>query len=475
MTRTWLILLLTVFVLPIGAQQISVQDYKRHHRNWWTRIFGPHWPVDKQQATLDLATSEKGFTFKADGKTDIQAKEQDGKLTLLLPDQTQFIVIEHPDFGQKTWRVPEKKGVRKKHYYEATLQGGDPKKTYKMKWQWVVFNVSPRNAIIHVDSTIFRTRDGQVALRMDVGKHGYLVEAPFYEEQKDSFEVSDSMKVNMQIALQPAYSYLTVQTPWKRGEIYIDGQAVAMQEGTSFRLAPGDHRLSVFLGEACCYDEPFTIGRAEKKTITLAQHDFNIQPVGRPTPNPSRGEGGKNVTSFTSTPLPSGAAGVGSFPSGGAGGRSAGGMLLADNPVTLQAADDSTEIWVDCEQVGIGKWQGTLSLGFHIVATKKDGMESVPAELWVAKDTPKLIDLSVPQTSSALVNIFSNVVGADIYINNVRVGKTPYVIQGLSATRSYDICLRKDSWPEAHATVRPRGNGLTDVNIPVGETINNRK
>ena len=113
MTRIWLILLLTAFVLPIGAQQISVQDYKRHHRNWWTRIFGPHWPADKQQATLDLATSEKGFTFKADGKTDIQAQEQDGKLTLLLPDHTQFIVIEHPDFGQKTWRVPEKKGVRK--------------------------------------------------------------------------------------------------------------------------------------------------------------------------------------------------------------------------------------------------------------------------------------------------------------------------------------------------------------------------
>lgn len=452
MTRTWLILLLTAFVLPIGAQQISVQDYKRHHRNWWTRIFGPHWPVDKQQATLDLATSEKGFTFKADGKTDIQAQEQDGKLTLLLPDHTQFIVIEHPDFGQKTWRVPEKKGVRKKHYYEATLLGGDPKKTYKMKWQWVVFNVSPKTAIVHVDSTVFRTMDGQVALRIDVGKHGYWVEAPFYEEQKDSFEVSDSLKVNMQIALQPAYSYLTVQTPWKRGEIFIDGQAVAMQEGTSFRLAPGDHRLSVFLGEACCYDEPFTIGRAEKKTITLAQHDFNIQPVGKPTPE---------RPTLIPTPLPSGGAG--------------GGLVAADNPVTLKAADDSTEIWVDCEQVGIGQWQGTLSLGFHMVATKKDGMESVPAELWVSKDTPKLIDLSVPQTSSALVNIFSNVVGADIYINNVRVGKTPYVIQGLSATRSYDICLRKDRWPEAHATVRPRGNGLTDVNIPVGETIQKRQ
>lgn len=65
-------------------------------------------PVDKKLATFDLKTDEKGFTFKADGITDIKAKEGDGKLTLLTPHKTKFLVIKHPDYGQITWKVPGK-------------------------------------------------------------------------------------------------------------------------------------------------------------------------------------------------------------------------------------------------------------------------------------------------------------------------------------------------------------------------------
>ena len=43
------------------------------------------YPVDKKMATLDLKTDEKGFTFKADGKTEIAAQEGDGQITLLAP------------------------------------------------------------------------------------------------------------------------------------------------------------------------------------------------------------------------------------------------------------------------------------------------------------------------------------------------------------------------------------------------------
>ena len=74
-----------------------------------------HVVTNKQQAIIDLKTSEKGFAFLADGKMEIQADEGDGVLTLKTPDKTAFIVVKHPDYGQLTWKVPTKKGLRRKN------------------------------------------------------------------------------------------------------------------------------------------------------------------------------------------------------------------------------------------------------------------------------------------------------------------------------------------------------------------------
>lgn len=176
-------------------------------------------PVDKKQATLDLKTDEKGFTFKADGITDIKAKEGDGKLTLLTPHKTKFLVIKHPDYGQITWKVPGK-GLKKKKHYQANLLTDKPGKEYKLSKQWVVFKVEPANAILQFDSTTVLLRDGTAQFNAPVGKHGYHVEAPFHEEVSDSIELSDSAKLTVPVVLQSFYSYLTVRTPCPRQLLY---------------------------------------------------------------------------------------------------------------------------------------------------------------------------------------------------------------------------------------------------------------
>ena len=120
--------LLVCSVLPSVAQKISIEQYKRVKKDLLNQT---PLPTDKKQATLDLLTDEKGFTFKADGKVDVQAEEGDGKLTLLTPHKTKFLVIKHPDYGQVTWKVPEKKGLKKKKHYQANLLTDKPGKEYK--------------------------------------------------------------------------------------------------------------------------------------------------------------------------------------------------------------------------------------------------------------------------------------------------------------------------------------------------------
>ena len=55
--------------------------------------------------------------------------------------------------------------------------------------------------------------------------------------------------------------------------------------------------------------------------------------------------------------------------------------------------------------------------------------------------------------------------GASIYVNEVCMGVTPCVVQGLLSGHNYDILLQKDGYKEVRQTVRPRGNDIRDVFI----------
>lgn len=258
-----------------NAQQMGIEDFSRLKRPFWKRS---KVTIDKQKAIIDLYTKEKGFTFTANGKEAAEAKEGEGVITVKVPTKTHHLTIKHPQYGTLTWRVPVKYLKRKKHY-RATLIATDSTQRYKLKEQWVQFEVSPKNAILHMDTTIILLRDGQMAKSLPLGKHTYQVEAPFYEELTDSFELADTAKVMLNIALQPTYSYLTVSTQMPKADLRVDGVSINKQEGTSTRLIPGEHRLSLHYKGNCYYDEPFTIGLGEKKHIEVALKDLRLRPA----------------------------------------------------------------------------------------------------------------------------------------------------------------------------------------------------
>ena len=276
MMRRGLILLLMVTLATLAnAQQMGIEDFSRLKRPFWKRS---KVTIDKQKAIIDLYTKEKGFTFTANGKEAAEAKEGEGVITVKVPTKTHHLTIKHPQYGTLTWRVPVKYLKQKKHY-RATLIATDSTQRYKLKEQWVQFEVSPKNAILHMDTIIILLRDGQMAKSLPLGKHTYQVEAPFYEELTDSFELADTAKVMLNIALQPTYSYLTVSTQMPKADLRVDGVSINKQEGTSTRLIPGEHRLSLHYKGNCYYDEPFTIGLGEKKHIEVALKDLRLRPA----------------------------------------------------------------------------------------------------------------------------------------------------------------------------------------------------
>lgn len=436
-------LLLAILVLPCAAQKISIGQFKRVKFDFATKKF---LPVDKKMATLDLKTDDKGFTFKADGKTDIAAQEGKGKITLLAPDKTTYLLVQHPDYGQLMWKVPGKKGLRKKKHYQAIMQTDKPGKEYKLSKQWVVFQVTPENAILQVDSTVTLVRDGVAQFNLPLGKHGYHVEAPFYEDLSDSVEVVDSAKLIVPIVLQSVYSYLTVKLPVLEGRIFVDGQPIGKGEATSGRLQQGDHQVIVMQEETCYADTVINLGIGEKRILTLKAGDLKARPLMARAITP--GVLKETADSIATDSM------VANVP-----------LDSLKAQVTITAPDEETQIWLNREPLAYGKWEGKLALGFYSVSTLKEGLESKPIFFWVVDRLPKVLDMSLPKASYGVLNIHSNVVGATIILNRVEVGVTPCIVENLPATVACKIELKKAGYRDAKLTVMPVPNDMLDVEL----------
>ena len=328
------------------------------------------------------------------------------------------------------------------------MQTDKPGKEYKLSKQWVVFQVIPENAILQVDSTVALVRNGLAQFHLPLGKHGYHVEAPFYEELSDTVEVVDSAKIVVPVVLQSVYSYLTVKLPVLEGHIYVDGQPIGKGEATSGRLQPGDHQVLVTQNETCYVDTVVNLGIGEKRVLTLQASDLWVRPLmaRAVTPGILKETADSTVTDSTAmaanVPLDS---------------------LKAQ--VTITAPDEETQIWLNREPLAYGKWEGKLALGFYIVSTLKEGLESKPIFLYVDDTLPKVLDMSLPKASYGVLNIHSNVVGATIILNQVEVGITPCILENLPATVACRIVLKKEGYHDAKLTVMPVPNDMLDVEL----------
>ena len=445
------------YLFTASAQEMHIVEFKKLKK-------GPlnmnHVVTSKQQSILDLKTSEKGFSFLANGKQEIAVEEGEGILTLKTPDKTSFIVVKHADYGQLTWQVPQKKGLRRKKHYTATLRTFSPDKEYKLQEQWVIFEIQPEDAILTIDSTMMTIHGGRKQVYLPIGKHGWLAEAPFHQEEKDTVELTDEDRQIVKIALQPIYSYLSVKTALEGCNIFVDGQLIGQTRGTSGHLREGSHRLVVMKDSLCYYDADFNIGWREKKTIELMAGD--LHPIARMNHGDRLPYSGVQPDQRPVLKIQD------SIPSDSVVKAS----VTIKAPVSIKALDDFTSIWVNRELKGYGSWEGVLEAGFYLISTEKDGLESRTTSLWINDATPVKLDLLAPMDSYGMLNVQSNEIGADIYLNGKLAGTTPCVIKDLPADSNCEVRLEKPGFSTAMKTVKVVGNDLTYVKLELKKKKN---
>ena len=88
--------------------------------------------------------------------------------------------------------------------------------------QWALLRIDPPNAIVTLDSADIRmTRNGVIQAFLPLGMHKISVESPFFHPYESQIELTDSLKVQLDIRLVPAFGYASVRTILKNGLIFI--------------------------------------------------------------------------------------------------------------------------------------------------------------------------------------------------------------------------------------------------------------
>lgn len=432
------------------AQSISVGNFQHHKHYFWQ--INSQLPLDKNNASVLLKSEIKGLKFSTSKESPIEVEEDEEGFLLKVPDKTKYIIISHPEFGVYTWRVPVKH-LKKHNFYTADLYATDLTKEFKNPNQWVVFNISPENAILTIDSVINRINDGNLSLYLPVGKHSFTVESPFYESVTDSIILTDSEKIERNIFLQPLYSYLTVSTEDENVEIFVDEERRGTGNITVGRITDGHHRLSLLKNNKWINDTVIYVGKAEKKTLIFPRNvvSDNIKVLSErfeknPAPNIYR-----ELTIEKNNPekLLSELRNRGDS------------MILA--PVHLTVEDTLSRILIDREPVGYGEWSGLLSEGFHLITTEREGLESVVDYIEIKDNTPLEIKLSVPKSSVGIVNIRGNIPGIVIRMNGKVVGKTPMLLKDIIAEEPHTLYFSREGYKDRKIVVRPNRNEITDV------------
>lgn len=443
----------TVILVQLAvAQSITVDNFQHHKHYIWQINSGL--PLDKKTAVVALKTEDKTFQFKTVKGELIDAEESDTGIILKVADKTKYIVINHPDFGELVWRVPTKY-LKKHNYYTADLLSTDLTREFKNPNQWVVFKISPERAIVTMDSVMHRVANGTLSLYLPVGKHGFTIESPFYESMSDSIFLTDESKVEKDIFLEPLYSYLTVRTGDNNMDIFVDEELQGTGEVTVGRINEGPHRVSLLRNSQWVKDTIINIERAEKKTVTLDGY-YKIGSTEtiseRFEKNPSPGVYREVIT-------------VKKEPAAAL--RELKNQAAADlqAPVRFLAGDSLIRIYIDREFAGLGEWSGTLPVGFHLVTTEKEGLESIAQYVEITDDSPREINLAVPQSRVAALNIHGNVPGITVVLNERVMGATPLVLKDVTADEQQTLYFSKEGYKDKQITVRPKGNDITEVYV----------
>lgn len=383
MKKLYLTFLLLIFGLLAQAQNqnISVADFHYAEGDLTARTYGTS--VEDQNgrtcALIKVETTEKGlWTFDVGmmgvTKTEMQNAAHSAEIWVWVPFGVTWISIQH-----------DKLGKMNRYYFPCSIDEGN---TYIMKLttakinvilektidqQFLVFNVTPKDAIVTVDGEPLPVNDGRAEKRVKIGKHDYRIEAQDYHTEVGKVEVGPNNREEKTIVLKPAFGYLKIEgnsNLLSQATVYVDKANGAEALKNGMKLGSGQHTVRVIHSKYKPYERTVTISDGETSSLTV------------------------NLDANFST-------------------------------VTLRV-DDDAEIYVNGERVGERSWTGDLEAGDYLIECRKQNHRNSQLQKTITDNmSGAVVQLVPPAPINGRLVVSSVPSGAKILIDGKEMGDTP--------------------------------------------------
>ena len=302
-------------------------------------------------------------TFVYDDKTAV------GEVKIFLTEGCKTLIIMHPDYGKLNYAMPL--ALEGWKTYEMVLMADKDDaaapKTISLNSNYVIINVTPKDALINVDGKL--CTNGKVTLTVDEPHH-LEVSHRFYHTYESEIHASATEKLKYDVNLAPAHGWLKIDSKPESGAIVlIDGERKGMTPFTSDTLPSGEYEVKLMKD------------MYETGTFTVVVKDTQTQEIELP-------------------------------------------IKPTFSQVTV-TTDSESDIFIDGEKKGKGKWQGRLLEGTHILEARKISHRTTAVKLDVIVGKNESVVINNPIPIYGALDIQSEPDEAEVYLDGVKIGETP--------------------------------------------------
>ncbi len=385
---------------------------------------------DEPCALIKVRTNQRGFTFDAGQllpieKTEEQTSAHPLEIYVWVQSGVKRLSIGHAQLGN-LYDYDLGTALQPGQTYILELVSGEVQTVVKQarSHQYVVFQLTPPNAVVTIGGEMLETNDGIARKLMKMGKYNYTVQAPNYQQEVGRIEVNNpDEKHVVNVTLKPNFTQVTLTAPdgaeiWVNGERKGNGSWKGNLNGGDylFETKKASHRDAQLTKTIDLSEGPQTI-QLPAPTPILGDADFDSKPamadiyidgkkvgqtpqlvsnllVGSHTVKLVRSgynDYTGNITIKEGETAPFSATLIKGSLSETASG---------EGEVILLCKSLTADIYVDGRKVGTGRWEGKLSAGRHTVSCRTLNLKNADATIEVVGGQKKFFQLEAPQKGS---------------------------------------------------------------------------
>lgn len=328
--------------------------------------------------------------FEGNLATFIEVEHKIGEVWVYVTSRAAtFLKIQHPDFGTTEFTFPV--DIEAKQCYEmvlvSTFNAGAAQE--KSKINYLVISSDRDDAAIYIDNEYVGDKEASKPVTVG-GVHTWRIECKNYHTESGTITMTSGDAMVIERTMRPAYGFIEVNSqPVQDAVVFINGERVGKTPYKSDKMPSGEYIVRVMKEMYQTVEQTFTItdGNTTHANINMAAHYVTLT-------------------------------------------------------VNTEA---NADIYIDNEFKGKGNWTGKMEEGAHIVEARKENHKTTKEEVILTYGNDITVSLEAPKMFVGTLDINSNPMRADIYLDGELVGQTPKIVEDVPSGK-HVIILKKDGY-----------------------------